>query len=131
MNQQIVKATKSSRLMFFGSCLLAVTVLAIAVYFKPWFHALVVSSRAEDARLVNRIAATWFFWLSCFPIYSAWMRRKILRIGQWPLPDAWVLRDTPVMTGDAATLRGYLIIIASIVACVCSATLALFFATLR
>jgi hypothetical protein len=39
-------------------------------------------------------------------IYTIVLGMRILRARRWPLPGAFVLRDTPVSTGIAARLRG-------------------------
>lgn len=43
--------------------------------------------------------------LPLFGLWAAWYARKLLRAGQWPLPDARVWRRTRILTGRSVTWR--------------------------
>jgi hypothetical protein len=55
------------------------------------------------------------------PALQAW---NILRTGQFPAPDAWVWRDTPVRRGRAAQLRAVLLSLCALALVVGAAGLA-------
>jgi len=58
----------------------------------------------EDAML-------WGSWAACLPValLAVWLwlhGGRIVRAGRYPAPGSKVIRDTPVLHGDAARLRG-------------------------
>jgi hypothetical protein len=58
----------------------------------------------EDAML-------WGSWAACLPValLAVWMwlhGGRVVRAGRYPVPGSKVIRDTPVLHGDAARLRG-------------------------
>jgi len=114
MNQRIVKTSNASRLKLLATWCLAFMALAIASYFKPWVQDRVFSTRPEDVILVNGIFGTFFLLGACVGVYVTLTGRRIVRLGQYPLPDKWVIRDTPVVVGPVATRRGYVLMVSGV-----------------
>lgn len=62
-------------------------------------------------RLALEDAMLWGSWAACLPVavLATWLwlqGLRIMRAGRYPAPGAKVIRDTPVLHGDAARLRG-------------------------
>lgn len=53
-----------------------------------------------QALLIGLLAST-----AVAGVHFAWYARRVSRAGQWPLPDAWVWRRTPVRRGSAVRWR--------------------------
>ena len=102
--------------------------IAVAEFrFFPWLREYLAVTDAGELHSRLRIvfaglslsilaAAAWAFHLGM----------RVLKIGQWPLPGAFVLRDTPVSTGRRARIMAW----AMIVWAVCVAALGVFAALL-
>ena len=86
---------------------LAATVVAgYRLLFDPWFHHyLVDGSKAETVARLRSV----FLGLSAFlVIVSAlglWQALRVAKHGQWPLPGAFVFKETPIQRGGWLRLR--------------------------
>lgn len=111
MNPDVLRAPPRKTLVLrFGG--LAVLALALAVAAKLWLLPFVQdylqsASGRDDAIHRVQIVLDWFGAL-LFPVvgYAAWLAYRTLTTGQWPLPGALVIRDTPVQRGRKAHVRG-------------------------
>ena len=94
-------------------------VAAIAVALAGWAAFFVLQNwlaglRGNDPVVTRHAledAMLWGSWAACAPIalLAAWMwlhGGRIVRAGRYPAPGSKVIRDTPVLHGDAARLRG-------------------------
>ncbi len=62
-------------------------------------------------RLALEDAMIWGSWAACLPVavFATWLwlqGLRIMRAGRYPAPGMKVIRDTPVLHGGAARLRG-------------------------
>ncbi len=51
-------------------------------------------------------------------VWAFHLARRVLKVGQWPLPATFVLRDTPVITGRGVRVRGRVLIAWSVLTAV-------------
>ena len=66
----------------------------------PWWRGLLVS-----AICLLPLAA----------LFAFLQAHKLLRFKQWPPPDAWVLRRTPIQRGRVVTVRAYVLLFVGLV----------------
>lgn len=69
------------------------------------------SADLVETRHALEDAMLWGSWAACAPValLAAWLwlhGGRIVRAGRYPAPGSKVIRDTPVLHGDAARLRG-------------------------
>lgn len=90
----------------------AIAIAGWAAYFalQDWLARL---PRSDPARMRESLecALVWGSWAAMLPVavLAAWLwvyGARVRRAGRFPPPGAKVLRDTPVLLGDAARLRG-------------------------
>jgi len=93
----------------------AIAVAGWAAFFvlQDWLAGLHIADPVETRHALED-AMIWGSWAACLPVVSlaAWMWMyggRIVRAGRYPAPDSRVVRDTPVLHGDAARLRGTLL----------------------
>lgn len=85
---------------------LGVLGLATELWFKPWFRDYFsVASRAELTSRVQHIFYAISIIVASIAAWEFWFALRVLRVGQWPLPNAFVLRDTPVQRGTRLRVR--------------------------
>lgn len=48
-------------------------------------------------------------------LFAFLQARKLLRFKQWPPPDAWVLRRTPIQRGRVVTVRAFVLLFVGLV----------------
>jgi hypothetical protein len=98
------------------------------VMLEQWFSALKqLPASAAQAQLLTAFA--WAFGSVCIAIIwlavSFWRSgARVRRAAQWPLPGLGVVRDTPVLRGDAAVARGRLMQAGAVVLLLCAACVA-------
>ena len=90
----------------------AVAVAGWAAYFvlQDWLAGLHIADPVETRHALED-AMLWGSWAACIPValLAIWMwlhGGRISRAGRYPAPGSKVIRDTPVLHGDAARLRG-------------------------
>jgi hypothetical protein len=98
--------------------LLAVAGVAVAgwaAYFvlQDWLAGM-HSADPVETRHALEDALLWGSWAACAPValLALWMflhGGRISRAGRYPAPGSKVIRDTPVLHGSAARLRGMLL----------------------
>lgn len=77
---------------------------------QEWLARLQGSDPGHMRQSLER-ALVWGSWVSMLPVavLAGWLWRygaRVGRAGRFPAPGAKVVRDTPVLLGDAARLRG-------------------------
>lgn len=84
--------------------------VALLLVLQRWFAELKhLPSAAAQVQLLAAFAwaigsvCTAILWFAAFLWHSG---TRVRRVAQWPLPGARVIRDTPVLRGDAAVARG-------------------------
>lgn len=86
----------------------AAVVAGSEFWFFPWLRGwLAVKDEAEllfRLRVVFGGLALGIFAAAAYVFHTG---RRVLRTGQWPLPGAFVLRDTAVVTGRGVRWRGW------------------------
>jgi len=86
----------------------ATVVAAAEFWFFPWLR--VWLSVKDEAELLFRLRVVFgglalgIFAAAAYVFHTG---RRVLRTGQWPLPGAFVLRDTPLVTGRGVRWRGW------------------------
>jgi hypothetical protein len=90
----------------------AVALAGWAAYFvlQDWLAGLHIADPVETRHALED-AMLWGSWAACIPValLAIWMwlhGGRIARAGRYPAPGSKVIRDTPVLHGDAARLRG-------------------------
>ena len=90
----------------------AVALAGWAAYFvlQEWLAGLHIADPVETRHALED-AMLWGSWAACTPValLAIWMwlhGGRIARAGRYPAPGSKVIRDTPVLHGDAARLRG-------------------------
>jgi len=90
----------------------AVALAGWAAFFvlQDWLAGL-HSADPVETRHALEDAMLWGSWAACIPValLAIWMwlhGGRIARAGRYPAPGSKVIRDTPVLHGDAARLRG-------------------------
>jgi hypothetical protein len=93
----------------------AVALAGWAAFFvlQDWLRGLAGADPVATRRALED-AMLWGSWAACLPVavLATWLWLQGLRIsraGRYPAPGAKVIRDTPVLHGDAARLRGLLL----------------------
>ena len=91
-----------------------ITLVGVLVIERARDDFLVWSSDAEILR--NHVAYVWIVAavvmvapLLVLTVYCLWLARRVLATQRFPAPGASVIRDTPVLYGDAARRRGRLL----------------------
>ena len=90
----------------------AIVVLAKA-YFFPWMRgylgdAVTHAEALHRFKIVMLGAGAFAMGLAA---YAGWLGVRVIQLGQWPLPGAFVLRDTPVRHGRWVRARGIVLIV--------------------
>jgi len=89
--------------------------IAMELWFKQWFHEyLSVASQTELVARIRSVFTALAVFVTAVAAWEFWFALRILRAGQWPLPGAFVLRDTPVRFGARARVRGVLVFVAAV-----------------
>ncbi|MBM4219371.1 MAG: hypothetical protein FJ171_06980 [Gammaproteobacteria bacterium] len=106
--QQADPATR--RRAFFGAAAVALAGWAALFVMQDWLRGL-AGADPVAARRALEDAMIWGSWAACLPVavLATWMWLQGLRIsraGRYPAPGVKVIRDTLVLHGDAARLRG-------------------------
>lgn len=90
----------------------AVALAGWAAFFvlQDWLRGLGGTDPVATRRALED-AMIWGSWAACLPVavLATWLWLQGLRItraGRYPAPGVKVIRDTPVLHGDAARLRG-------------------------
>ena len=90
----------------------AITALGWAAYFalQDWLAGLAGADPPHMREALER-ALLWGSWGAMLPVtvLAGWLWQygaRVGRAGRFPAPDAKVVRDTPVLHGDPARLRG-------------------------
>lgn len=86
----------------------AAFVAATEYWLFPWLR--VWLSVKDEADLLFRLRVVFgglALGILAAAVYAFDTGRRVLRAGQWPLPGAFVLRDTPVVTGRGVRWRGW------------------------
>ena len=96
----------------FGAAAVALAGWAAFFVLQDWLRGL-GSTDALATRRALADAMIWGSWAACLPVavLATWLWLQGLRIsraGRFPAPGTKVIRDTPVLHGDAARLRGLL-----------------------
>lgn len=68
---------------------------------------------ADNAVLLHRVGVVFDALAALMLVmasYAGWHASRILRSNQFPPPHSWVLRDTPIVRGSAARLRGWAVL---------------------
>jgi len=113
--------------------LVAAVVIALAGWaaffvLQDWLAGL----RGSDPMQVRRAlegAMIWGSWVACLPVaaLALWLWRagvRVGRAGRYPPPGAQVIRDTPIVHGDAARLRAVALkLLAIVLGLLCTGTL--------
>jgi hypothetical protein len=108
----------------------AVAIAGWAAFFvlQDWLRGLAGADPVATRRALED-ALLWGSWAACLPVavLATWMwlqGQRIVRAGRYPAPGAKVIRDTPVLHGDAARLRGTALrVLAAILGLVSAGTL--------
>jgi hypothetical protein len=83
-------------------------VAATEYWLFPWLR--VWLSVKDEAELLFRLRVVFgglALGILAAAMYALHTGMRVLRAGQWPLPGAFVLRDTPVVTGRSVQWRGW------------------------
>jgi hypothetical protein len=115
--EEVARATRHGR-----AALIALLAIAVALIFSYGAFLLsVVEAAASTGNFAEAMTSLKLAWAAClvlgilpalFLIMTGW---KTLRLGRFPLPGAWVLRDTPVKRGPAAARAGWAHITAGVI----------------
>jgi formate hydrogenlyase subunit 3/multisubunit Na+/H+ antiporter MnhD subunit len=124
---EVAAATTRGRVV--AAALLLVCVLLVAgfqLFALPFMNSMLGSPLTSDSIYRIKSGFTGLAALVILPalfmMFTGW---RIIRRGQFPLPDAWVWRDTRIKRGAPAKRIGRLCIAAGVLAClVCVAMLA-------
>jgi nitrate reductase gamma subunit len=94
----VVRATLRGRLLLVALILVAAGLVAAFQFFGlPFLKAAVsATSSANAIATIKAVLIGMMAVLVCAGAYVIWYGRKISRHGQFPLPNAWVLRDMPI-----------------------------------
>jgi hypothetical protein len=111
-----------------GVILIFVLGAVLWVMLQRWLTELKqVPASAAQAQLLTAFA--WAFGSVCVAVI--WLATSLWRSGiairraaQWPLPGSRVVRDTPVLRGEAAVARGRLMQVSGVVLFLCAACIA-------
>lgn len=112
MEPEFIEATPAARrkVILFVAVGLAVGA-ALQLLLKPWFFAYVNALPLCDRiRWLQSLLIGVLVAMPAFSLWAVFYGRRLLKARQWPLPDAWVWRRTPVVRGRPATLRAYALI---------------------
>jgi hypothetical protein len=116
MNAKIVPADKSYRLKTI--LLLVLVVLAGLATFQwlvPWAHQAVRRLEPQKGLFVVRCALmVMFCTMVSLAVYLACFGRKVLKYRSIPPPGTKVLRDTRLVEGKSAVLRGQIVMLLSV-----------------
>jgi hypothetical protein len=107
-----------------------ITVAGWAAFFvlQDWLMGMQGAS-PDQARKALEDAMIWGSWAASLPVFALaiwlWLLGgRIYRAGRYPAPGSKVIRDTPVLHGDAARVRGTLLrVLAVLLSLVCAGTL--------
>jgi hypothetical protein len=90
----------------------AVAIAGWAAFFvlQGWLAGLHIADPVETRHALED-AMLWGSWAACIPValLATWLwlhGGRIVRAERYPAPGSRVIRDTPVLHGDAARLRG-------------------------
>ena len=86
----------------------AALVVAAEFWFFPWLRGWLAVK--DEAELLFRLRVVFGGLSLCIfaaAAYAFHFGRRVLRAGQWPLPGAFVLHDTPVITGRGVKWRAW------------------------
>ncbi|TLY52735.1 MAG: hypothetical protein E6K53_03385 [Gammaproteobacteria bacterium] len=87
--------------------------LLAKVYFFPWLRGY-LDSGANHAEALHRFKLVMLgsgVVVLVLAIYAGQLGLRVLRQGQWPLADSFVVRDTAVKRGRVARARGILFVV--------------------
>lgn len=112
--EEIARATRQGRVALIVLLAIAVALmLSYGAFLLPLVEA--ASSKGNFAEAMASLKLVWAICLllSILPaLFLIMTGLKTLRLGRFPLPGAWILRDTPVKRGPAAIRAGWAHIVA-------------------
>ena len=94
----------------FAAAAVAIAGWAALFVMQDWLAELHVADPVQTRHALED-AMLWGSWAACIPValLAIWMwlhGGRIVRAERYPAPGSKVIRDTPVLHGDAARLRG-------------------------
>jgi hypothetical protein len=101
---EIAPATRRGQAALAGAFVLALALLLAYQFIGlPYLKSAISLTAAPEAIvLVKRVLLGLVAPVALAGIYLIWYGRKIAEAGRYPLPEAWVWRDTPIRRGGAA-----------------------------
>lgn len=110
--KDIVKATARGRVLSVAVFVLALAIVAVFQFITmPVINATLAGNPTPATAGTLKWIFAGFAALAVIPSAAMiFIGRKIVRCGQYPLPNAWVWRDTPIRRGDQARRMGKLCI---------------------
>lgn len=119
MNPELVRAPPPRIVAMRLGVVASVGVLAVLlgkIYFFPWMHSYLDSgaNHAEALQRFKNIMLGAGAFVLVLATYAGWLGFRVLRQGQWPLADAFVVRDTLVKRGRLVRARGILFVVLAI-----------------
>lgn len=105
---EVVRATRQGRVALIALLAIAVALmLSYGAFLLPF-----VETASSKGNFAEAMASLKLAWAACLllgilpALFLIKTGLKTLRLGRFPLPGAWVLRDTPVKRGPAAIRTG-------------------------
>ena len=121
-SENMVRATTTGRL--FCICVVVLCIVLIALFFLYVLPILRISMiQTPPAHAVLIIKATLVIFTAIGIVFGGLAIQqgvRILRLGQYPLPNAWVWRDTTIIRGPRSNGIGWFSIILGIMTCIVS-----------
>ena len=119
MNPEVVRAPPPRIVAIKLGIVASVGLLAVLlgkIYFFPWMHSY-LDSGSNHAEALQRFKNVMFgagAFVLVLATYAGWLGFRVLRQGQWPLADAFVVRDTLVKRGRLVRARGILFVVLAV-----------------
>lgn len=119
MNPELVRAPPPRIVAMRLGVVASVAVLAVLLgklYLFPWMHSYLDSgaNHAEALQRFKNVMLGAGAFVLVLATYAGWLGFCVLRQGQWPLADAFVVRDTLVKRGRLVRARGILFVVLAI-----------------
>ena len=99
--------------------LIAATIAVVLLLLLFGLSTLRHASDTPDTRALTRQLEMVFYGLGVLLLvtaaYAGWQARRIFGSSQYPPPGSWVLRDTRLLRGDRARVRGWWALVCAVV----------------
>jgi hypothetical protein len=124
MPDEFVRADKDlRRWLIFALVTLAVVGLLTLKLTQDYLRGLELLSRDDPRQAIDRLIEFIYFVGIAFAAgalatsaYLAWTGLRVLSEQQFPPPGMWVIRDTRIVRGERARVRGYLLCAGALIA---------------